>query len=75
MRYYFHIVDKYGLFTDEIGFEHADRDAAIQHAGHIAAELTRGGDFFGAGLVLVASAARPRAVSTNCNQSTAAAET
>ncbi|WP_375309759.1 hypothetical protein [Bradyrhizobium sp. A5] len=75
VRYYFHIVDKYGLSTDEVGFEHADRDAAIQHARRIAAELTKAGDFFGMGVVLVALAAVPRALSTNCRQSRVAPET
>jgi hypothetical protein len=30
MRYFLHIVDRYGLFPDWTGCEHADRDAALE---------------------------------------------
>jgi hypothetical protein len=53
MRYFFHIVDRYGLFPDGIGFECADRHAAVEHAARVAAELARAGEFFRAGAVLV----------------------
>jgi hypothetical protein len=55
MRYFFHIVDKYGLCPDGTGHEHADQQAAVLHAKCIAAELTKAGEFFRAGLVLVAT--------------------
>jgi hypothetical protein len=59
MRFFFHIVDKYGLSPDGIGCEHADQDAAILHAKRIAAELTKAGEFFRSSIVLVARAAAP----------------
>ena len=39
MRYFFHIVDRYGLSPDLTGCEHASRDAAVVHARRIATEL------------------------------------
>jgi len=54
MRYFFHIVDKYGLSPDPTGCEHASRDAAVVHAGRIAAELAKGGEFCRQSFVLVA---------------------
>jgi hypothetical protein len=54
MRYFFHIVDKYGLSPDRTGYEHADRDAAVLHAQRIAAELAKAGEFFRSSFVLVA---------------------
>jgi Domain of unknown function (DUF6894) len=53
MRFFFHIVDRYGLFPDGIGFECADRHAAVEHAERIATELAKAGEFFRAGAVLV----------------------
>ena len=54
MRYFFHIVDKYGLSPDQTGYEHADQDSAVLHARHIAAELAKAGEFFHSSIVLVA---------------------
>lgn len=54
MRYFFHIVDKYGVSADRTGYEHADPDAAILHARQIAAELAKAGEFFRSSFVLVA---------------------
>jgi hypothetical protein len=54
MRYFFHIVDKYGLSPDRTGHEHADEDAAVLHARRIAAELAKAGEFFRSSYVLVA---------------------
>ena len=54
MRYFFHIVDKYGLSPDRTGWEHADQDAAVLHAKRIAAELAKAGEFFRPSFVLVA---------------------
>jgi len=54
MRYFFHIVDKYGLSPDPTGYEHADQDAAVLHAKRIATELAKAGEFFRPGIVLVA---------------------
>jgi hypothetical protein len=54
MRYFFHIVDKYGLSPDRTGYEHADQDAAVLHAKRIAAELAKAGEFFRSSFVLVA---------------------
>jgi len=68
MRYFFHIVDKYGLAPDRIGCELADQDAAILHARRIAAELAKAGEFFRFSVVFVALIAVPRA-SSNRNQS------
>lgn len=71
MRYFFHIVDKYGLFPYEIGCELADQDAAILHARRIAAELAKAGEFFRFSVVFVALIAAPGS-SSNRNQSMAA---
>ena len=57
MRYFFHIVDKYGLSLDRTGYEHADQDAAVLHAKRIAAELAKAGEFFQPSFVLVTRAA------------------
>jgi hypothetical protein len=54
MRYFFHIVDKYGLFPDRTGSEHADQHAAILHARRIATELAKAGEFFRLSFVFVA---------------------
>ena len=54
MRYFFHIVDKYGLSPDRTGYEHADQDAAVLHAKRIAAEFAKAGEFFRSSFVLVA---------------------
>ncbi|MDA9437799.1 hypothetical protein XH98_01440 [Bradyrhizobium sp. CCBAU 51745] len=59
MRFFFHIVDKYGLCPDGIGCDHASDDAAVLHAQRIAAELAKAGEFFRAGVVFVARAALP----------------
>jgi hypothetical protein len=59
MRFFFHIVDKYGLSADGIGCDHADQDAAILHAQRLAAELAKAGEFFRSSVVLVARAAVP----------------
>ncbi|MDF0519384.1 hypothetical protein P0R31_19290 [Bradyrhizobium yuanmingense] len=59
MRYYFHIVDKYGLTPDGIGCEYSDQDAAVLHARRIAAELAKAGEFCRAGVVLLAAAPGP----------------
>jgi hypothetical protein len=59
MRYFFHIVDKYGLSPDGTGCECADQDAAVLHARRIAAELAKAGEFFRASFVLVALAVAP----------------
>ena len=63
MRYFFHIVDKYGLSPDAIGCELADQDAAILHARRIAAELAKAGEFFRFSVVFVAPVAVPGASS------------
>jgi hypothetical protein len=65
MRYFFHIVDKYGLSPDGIGCELADQDAAILHARRIAAELARAGEFCRFTVVLVTLIAAPAAA---CNR-------
>lgn len=57
MRYFFHIVDKYGLCPDGTGCECADQDAAALHAGRIAAELAKAGELFRASFVLVSGTA------------------
>ncbi|MGV7212298.1 DUF6894 family protein [Bradyrhizobium sp. UFLA05-112] len=57
MRYFFHIVDRYGLFPDLTGCEHADLDAALEHARRLAAELAKTGEFFRSSFVFVARAA------------------
>ena len=54
MRYFFHIVDKYGLSPDRTGCEHANQDAAVLHAKCIATELAKAGEFFRSSFVLVA---------------------
>ncbi len=54
MRYFFHIVDKYGVSPDRTGCDHVDQEAAILHARHIAAELAKAGEFFRSSFVLVA---------------------
>jgi hypothetical protein len=59
MRFFFHIVDKYGLSPDGIGCEYADQDAAIRHARYLADELAKGGEFFRGSVVLIAG--RPTA--------------
>jgi hypothetical protein len=69
MRYFFHIVDKYGLSPDRTGCEHADQDAAVLHAGRIAAELAKAGELFRSSFVLVAQAAVPGSPSS-CEQGT-----
>jgi len=56
MRFYFHIVDKYGLSPDRIGCEHANHEAAVLHAQRIAAELAKAGEFFRSSVVLVTAA-------------------
>src|SRR5262249_12191572 len=53
MRYFFHIVDKYGLFPDRIGVEHADQGSAVRHARNIAAELAKAGELFRSSIVFV----------------------
>lgn len=55
MRFYFHIVDKYGLTPDGTGCEYADQDAAVLHAQRIAAELAKAGEFCRSGVVLLAA--------------------
>jgi hypothetical protein len=57
MRFFFHIIDRHGLFPDKIGSEHVDQDAAAHHAKHIAAELSKAGELFRAGFVFVSSLA------------------
>jgi hypothetical protein len=53
VRYFFHIVDRYGLFPDSTGFERTDQNSAALHArDDIAAELARAGDFFRSSIVL-----------------------
>ncbi|WP_414645213.1 DUF6894 family protein [Bradyrhizobium sp.] len=59
MRYFFHIVDKYGLSRDGTGHECANHEAAALHARHIAMELSKAGEFFRSSFVLVASAGAP----------------
>lgn len=63
MRYFFHIVDKYGLSPDRTGCEYANEEAAMLHARRIAAELAKAGEFFRASFVLVAGAATPGSAS------------
>jgi len=53
VRYFFHIVDRYGLFPDWNGFEHADQASAVLHARNIAAELAKAGEFFRSSVVFV----------------------
>jgi hypothetical protein len=63
MRYFFHIVDKYGLCPDRTGCECTDQDAALMHARRIATELAKAGEFFRASFVLVAQVAAPESAS------------
>ncbi|MBR0706365.1 MULTISPECIES: DUF6894 family protein [Bradyrhizobium] len=67
MRFFFHIADKYGVSTDGIGCEYAGQDAAALHAGRLAAELAKAGEFFRGSVVLVARAtdSLPRPASEN----------
>jgi hypothetical protein len=53
MRYFFHIVDRYGLFPDRTGVEHPDQGSAARHARAIAAELAKAGEFFRSSIVFV----------------------
>lgn len=53
VRYFFHIVDRYGLFPDRTGFEHADQGSAVRHARNIAAELAKAGELFRSSVVFV----------------------
>jgi len=62
MRYFFHIVDRYGLFQDMIGFACATRNDAARHAEHMAAELAKAGELFRAAFVLVTHSAAPSSV-------------
>ena len=57
MRYFFHIVDRYGLFPDVTGCDCADHGAAVLHAGRIATELAKAGEFFRSSVVFVARTA------------------
>jgi hypothetical protein len=59
MRFYFHIVDKYGLSPDGTGYEHVDQDAAVLHARRIAAELAKAGEFCRSSVVLLAAVPGP----------------
>ncbi|MFB6452360.1 DUF6894 family protein [Bradyrhizobium tunisiense] len=59
MRFYFHIVDRYGLTPDGVGGEYSDQGAAVLHAQRIAAELAKAGEFCRAGVVLLAAAPGP----------------
>lgn len=59
MRFYFHIVDKYGLSPDGTGCELANQDAASLHARCIAAELAKAGEFCRFSVVLLATASGP----------------
>ena len=57
MRYFFPIVDRYGLSPDESGCEHVDQDAAMLHARRIAEELAKAGEFVRSSFVFVADTA------------------
>ncbi|MCK1655597.1 hypothetical protein IVA88_29860 [Bradyrhizobium sp. 149] len=57
MRFYFHIVDKYGLTPDGTGC--ADQGTAVLHAERIAAELAKVGEFCRSGVVLLAAVPGP----------------
>ena len=57
MRYFFHIVDRYGLLPDVTGCDCADHGAAVLHAGRIATELAKAGEFFRSSVVFVARTA------------------
>ena len=63
MRYFFHIVDKYGLCLDGAGYEHADQEAAVVHAKRIAAELAKAGEFCRSSFVLISPATAPGSAS------------
>jgi len=54
MRYFFHIVDRYGIYPDESRCEHADQEAALRHARRIAAESAKAGELFRSSFVFVA---------------------
>ncbi|WP_234679814.1 DUF6894 family protein [Bradyrhizobium monzae] len=60
MRYFFHIVDKYGLCQDGTGYECADLEAAVLHARRLASELAKAGELFRTGFVLIAPRRRAR---------------
>ena len=72
MRFFFHIVDKYGLSPDGVGCDHANQDAAVLHAQRIAAELAKAGEFFRAGVVFVARATLPGSPSCSRDEGPAA---
>jgi len=72
MRFFFHIVDKYGLSPDGVGCDHANHDAAVLHAQRIAAELAKAGEFFRAGVVFVARATLPGSPSCSRDEGPAA---
>ena len=74
MRYFFHIVDKYGVSPDRSGSEHADDVAALLHAERIAAELAKTGEFFGPSFVLVGGVAVP-GIDVQSRRSTASSST
>jgi hypothetical protein len=67
MRYFFHIVDRYGIYPDESGCEHADQEAALRRARRIAAELAKAGELFRSSFVFVARTAISRSSSV-CDQ-------
>jgi hypothetical protein len=72
MRFFFHIVDRYGVSPDGIGCEFIGQDAALLHAKRLAAELGKSGEFFRGSFVLVARATISTSCST-CEGETAAA--
>jgi hypothetical protein len=53
MRYFFHIVGGSELFPDELGRSLPTLESAKRHAGVLADELRRGGDFCGSSVVRV----------------------
>ena len=53
VRYFFHIVDRYGLFPDRTGFERVDHNSAALHVEKIAAELAKAGELFRSSIVFV----------------------
>ncbi|RXT54324.1 hypothetical protein B5V03_01120 [Bradyrhizobium betae] len=59
MRYFFHIVDKYGLCRDGMGYDYANQEAAVLHAKRIAVELAKAGELCRTSFVLIAYAAAP----------------
>jgi hypothetical protein len=69
MRYFFRIVDRYGLSPDRAGYEHTDQESAVLHAKRIAAELAKAGEFFARASCL-SLATVPEAI-FNLNQGTA----